>query len=274
MFTLIKHIPGKNPNARRLREALFMAALSFFCFCMSIFRWLYTGAGNFLFLNWNLFLAFIPWALTSLAAFKSPDQKPKSGGPGTEAEPGVRREIKPPPKINGPAPKFPRRKAGFWAASPSERIKTILLVICWLLFFPNAPYILTDLLYLRLKTNMPVWYDLLLILSFAWTGLLFGFLSLWNIEKILSRFFRPLHTTIISTVFLFIGSFGIYIGRYLRWNSWDVITEPLGLMYDIGYRFINPHEHPGTWGMTIFMGLFLNMLYWSFRFIRKRDNPL
>jgi uncharacterized membrane protein len=163
---------------------------------------------------------------------------------------------------------------GSWVLNPPVRIKIILLVICWLLFFPNALYILTDLLYLRLKTNMPVWYDLLLILSFAWTGLIFGFLSLWDIEKILGRFFKPFYTTIISTVFLFIGSFGVYIGRYLRWNSWDVITEPLGLMYDISYRFINPHEHPGTWGMTIFMGLFLNMLYWSFRFIRKRDNPL
>jgi uncharacterized membrane protein len=195
---------------------------------MTVFRYLYTGGRGFLFLNWNLFLAFIPWALTSLAAIR------------------------------------PLHKS---------KIKTVLLVICWLLFFPNAPYLLTDLFYLRLKTNMPVWYDLLLFLSFAWTGLLCGFFSLWDIEKILRRFFKPLHTTLISAVFLFIGSFGIYIGRYLRWNSWDVITEPLGLMSDISYRFINPHEHPGTWGMTIFMGLFLNILYWSFRFIRKRDNP-
>jgi uncharacterized membrane protein len=239
VFKLTKHTLNKNPGARRLEEALFLAALSFFCFCMTVFRYLYTGSRNFLFLNWNLFLAFIPWALTGLAVLRSP--------------------------LQGNGACIPRGKS---------RIKTILLVICWLLFFPNAPYILTDLFYLRLKTNMPVWYDLLLILSFAWTGLLFGFLSLWDIERILSRFFKPPHITIMSTVFLFTGSFGIYIGRYLRWNSWDVLVKPLGLMYDISYRFTNPHEHPGTWGMTIFMGFFLNMLYWSFRFIRKRDNPL
>ena len=75
---------------------------------------------------------------------------------------------------------------------------------------------------------------------------------------------------IISVLLLFLGSFGIYLGRYLRWNSWDIITEPFKLMYDVGDRLINPFEHPQTWGMTILMGLFLNMIYWSFRLIRKR----
>jgi uncharacterized membrane protein len=69
---------------------------------------------------------------------------------------------------------------------------------------------------------------------------------------------------------LFIGSFGIYVGRFLRWNSWDILTEPLHLIYDIGDRFINPFDHPRTWGMTIFMGIFLNMIYLSFRLIRTR----
>jgi uncharacterized membrane protein len=238
VLKLVKRILDKSPGARRLREALFLAALSFFCFCMSVFRCFYTGSRNFLFLNWNLFLAFIPWALTSLAVLKPP--------------------------VHGDGTRILRGKS---------KLKTALLVICWLLFFPNAPYILTDLFYLRLRTNAPIWYDLLLILSFSWTGLFFGFLSLWDIESILSRFFKPHHITIISTIFLFIGGFGIYIGRYLRWNSWDVIIKPLGLMYDISYRFINPHEHPGTWGLTIFMGFFLNMLYWSFRFMRKRNSP-
>jgi uncharacterized membrane protein len=123
---------------------------------------------------------------------------------------------------------------------------------------------------------MPIWYDLLLILSFAWTGLLFGFLSLWDIEQILGKFLKPLYTTVISTVLLFIGAFGIYVGRYLRWNSWDILTEPVSLMYDIQNRVFNPFKYPGSWGMTLFMGLFLNMLYWSFRLIRKRkkwDQP-
>ena len=140
----------------------------------------------------------------------------------------------------------------------------------WLLFFPNAPYILTDLFHLRLNLAMPVWFDLLLVLSFAWTGLLFGFLSLWDIEQFLSRFIKRKYITVLSIILLFLGSFGIYIGRYLRWNSWDIISQPFALMYDIGDRIINPFSHPRTWGMTILMGIFLNILYWSFRLIRER----
>ncbi len=140
----------------------------------------------------------------------------------------------------------------------------------WLLFFPNAPYILTDLFHLRLNLAMPVWFDLMLILSFAWTGLLFGFLSLWDIEQFLNRFIKKKYTTFLSIIILFLGSFGIYIGRYLRWNSWDIISQPFSLVYDIGDRIINPFSHPKTWGMTILMGIFLNILYWSFRLIRER----
>lgn len=220
MFKLLKE---KN----RLNETVFLAIISLFCFCFSIFRFVYTDTKMFLFLNWNLFLAFIPWALGSIAIIK--------------------------PKLQ------------------QNKLMIVALLISWLLFFPNAPYILTDLFHLRLKTAMPIWFDLILILSFAWTGLLFGFLSLWDIERILSRTINRFWISTISIGLLFLGSFGIYVGRYLRWNSWDIIREPFGLFYDIGDRLINPFEHPRTWGMTLFMGFFLNMVYWSFRLIRKRD---
>jgi uncharacterized membrane protein len=182
-----------------------------------------------LFLNWNLFLAFIPWAVTSIAIIKPNIQKYK--------------------------------------------ITIFILLAIWLLFFPNAPYILTDLFHLRLKTSMPKWFDLILILCFAWTGLVFGFLSLWDIERIMSKSINEIWIDIISVSLLFIGSFGIYLGRFLRWNSWDIINEPFNLIYDIGDRLINPFDHPRTWGMTLFMGLFLNMIYWTFRLIKKKEFP-
>jgi uncharacterized membrane protein len=155
-----------------------------------------------------------------------------------------------------------------WA---KNKISLIVLLIVWLLFFPNAPYIFTDLFHLRLKLAMPLWFDFTMIMSFAWTGLLFGFLSLWDIEKQLAKSMKRKYIAIISVALLFIGSFGIYIGRYLRWNSWDIISEPFKLIYDIGERIINPFSHPRAWGMTILMGIFLNILYWSFRLIRKRE---
>ena len=204
-----------------------MWLMSILCFGFSIFRFVYTDTKVFLFLNWNLFLAFIPWAVTSIVILKPNIQK--------------------------------------------YRLTILILLGIWLLFFPNAPYILTDLFHLRLKSSIPQWSDLILILSFAWTGLLFGYLSLWDIEKILSKSLSQVWTGIISVSLLFIGSFGIYLGRYLRWNSWDIISQPFNLIYDISDRFLNPFDHPRTWGVTIFMGIFLNMIYWTFRMVRRRE---
>lgn len=214
-------------DKKRFNETLFLGISTFLCFGFSLFRLNYTETKVFLFLNWNLFLAFIPWAFTSLAIIKPSIQK--------------------------------------------NKILVLVILTSWLLFFPNAPYILTDLFHLRLRTSMPIWFDLVLILSFAWTGLLFGFLSLWDIEKMLIPMLGKVWVAITSTSLLFLGSFGIYLGRYLRWNSWDIISEPWKLMYDISDRVINPLDHPRTWGMTLFMGIFLNMIYWSFRLIRNRE---
>lgn len=204
-----------------------MGIISIMCFGFSIFRFIYTDTKVFLFLNWNLFLAFVPWAVTSIVILNPRIQKYK--------------------------------------------MTIFVLLGIWLLFFPNAPYILTDLFHLRLNSTMPKWFDLILILSFAWTGLLFGYLSLWDIEKILRKSLSQIWISLISVILLFIGSFGIYLGRYLRWNSWDIISEPFNLIYDISDRFINPFDHPRTWGLTIFMGIFLNMIYWTFRMVKRRE---
>lgn len=218
-------IPGNKYN-----ETIFMGSLTLICFSLSFFRFLYTDTRIFLFLNWNLFLAVIPWAMSSYVRLRPNIQKNRS-------------------------------------------LLSILLFI-WLLFYPNAPYILTDLFHLQSVSSMPIWYDLVLILSFAWTGLLFGFLSLWDIEKILEKFLKSRWLKIVMIFLLFMGSFGIYIGRYLRWNSWDLVIEPYGLISDIGERLINPFQYQQTWGMTLFMGIFLNMIYWSFRFLREKSSRL
>lgn len=221
---ILKILKDKN----RFHETLFMGIISVICFGFSIFRFFYTETKVFLFLNWNLFLAFIPWAVTSIAILK--------------------------PKLQ------------------DYKLTVFILLSVWLLFFPNAPYIFTDLFHLRLNSKMPKWFDLILILSFAWTGLLFGLLSLWDIESILSKFFSSIWIRVISICLLFISSFGIYLGRYLRWNSWDIIQDPFGLLQDIGDRIVNPTDHPKTWGVTLFMGMFLTIVYLSCSIIQKRNS--
>jgi uncharacterized membrane protein len=208
-------------------EILFMGGLSLLCFCASLFRCVWTRSAGFIFLNWNLFLACIPWVVTTLLRTKEKLHKSK--------------------------------------------IAFMLMLLLWLLFFPNAPYILTDLLHLRNIPTMTVWSDLIMILCFAWTGLLFGFLSLLDMEHFFASKIKPALRVFLTVFLLFVGSFGVYIGRYLRWNSWDFITKPFGLLQDIGERLINPFAHQTTWGMTLFMGIFLNAVYWSLRLIVKRE---
>lgn len=210
----------------RFNEALFLFAASGCCFVFSLFRLFYTGSPVFLFLNWNLFLAFIPWFLTCISIA------------------------------------LPRYF--------QSRLSILLLLVPWLLFFPNAPYILTDLFHLRGKLAMPVWFDALLIVSFAWVGLLYGFLSLLDIETLLGRFMKRRAVLATVSMLLFASAFGIYLGRYLRFNSWDIITNPLGLLGDIADRFITPYRHPRSWAMTLFMGAFLHIAYWSLALLKKR----
>ncbi|MCT4582873.1 MAG: DUF1361 domain-containing protein [Flavobacteriales bacterium] len=150
-----------------------------------------------------------------------------------------------------------------------QLFKIIGVSIIWLLFFPNAPYILTDLFHLRLITDFPKWFDLILIISYAWTGLLLGFLSLLKIEDLYRSYLSNKQIGIFSSLILFVASFGIYLGRYLRWNSWDVLNNPQGLLYDISNRFIHPFDHPRTWGMTLLFGVLLNMIYWTIKLLRK-----
>lgn len=209
-----------------MHEILLLGLSCFLCFALSVFRLIYSDTIHFAFLNWNLFLAFLPWLFSTILI-------------------------------------------GF----PSIHKNKMLVggVMCvWLLFFPNAPYILTDLLHLRLNTTMPAWFDLLLILSYAWTGLMFGLLGLFKIEAVLEKSFKSITVRFIALGMLFAGSFGIYLGRFLRWNSWDVIGRPRGLYEDISDRMLNPLEHPRAWGMTIVMFLFLNIVYWSLKHFERR----
>lgn len=154
----------------------------------------------------------------------------------------------------------------------NSRVMFVVMVGLWLLFFPNAPYMLTDLFHLGNRPTMPMWYDLFFILTFAWTGLLAGFLSLADIEKLMEqrRRIKDEYIPYISGSLLLLASFGIYLERYLRWNSWDIFVNPFGVLTDIADRFIHPFDHPRTWGMTLLMGFFLNAVYHSIRILKGR----
>jgi uncharacterized membrane protein len=184
---------------------------------MVAFRVHYTDKVTFVFLVWNIFLALIPYMISTLLVIYQ------------------------------------------------DRIRNPWLIILpfaiWLCFFPNAPYILTDLFHLRHRAGVPFWYDLGLILFFAWNGLMLGYASLLDIQSVITKRFGTWTGWMVSISSLMLAGFGIYLGRYLRWNSWDVLSSPSGLMNDIISRIVNPMAHPQTYGVTILFSTFLMLGY-------------
>ena len=135
----------------------------------------------------------------------------------------------------------------------------------WILFLPNAPYILTDLIHLRATGAVPLWYDLALLLSCAGAGLFFGYLSLLDVhEKIQNRFGKRIGW-IVALGSQFACGFGIYLGRFLRFNSWEVLTNPRGLFSKIAHLVLNHAAYPSALGVTLIFGIGLCLGYLALR---------
>lgn len=102
--------------------------------------------------------------------------------------------------------------------------------ILWLLFFPNAPYLVTDVFHIASSLSPLLWYDSLLFFFFGWIGLLVGMLSLFHIHQYAKVRVTYAVSELIILAICFISSFGIYLGRFERWNSWDIFINPLELI--------------------------------------------
>ncbi len=135
-----------------------------------------------------------------------------------------------------------------------------IFAFLWLIFFPNAPYILTDLQYLSLSSpNAPLWYDIILLVWFSWTGMLLGLVSLYLMHDIVQRHFgRWIGWTFALTV-AGSSSGGIYVGRFLRWNSWDILGNPAEVAMDLLGLVIDPSLR--LFAFTTLFGVFFIFVY-------------
>lgn len=145
----------------------------------------------------------------------------------------------------------------------NNKLLFLSALMVWLLFLPNAPYIITDLLHVSQSRYSYVWYDILMILTFAISGLVFGYQSLRMVSLVVLQKAGVLVQKLFVSMVLFACGFGVYLGRYHRFNSWEIIQEPMNIIGEIAVRFMHPMEHPRTWGMTLMMGIFLHILYYA-----------
>jgi uncharacterized membrane protein len=147
----------------------------------------------------------------------------------------------------------PGRRAG--------RIGSLALGAVWLAFFPNAPYMVTDFVHLFPRSPIPLWFDAILVFAFAFTGLGLGFMSLLLVHGIVRRS-RGAGTgwLFVATVATLTG-FGVYLGRFQRWNSWDLVARPHDLFASVLREILHPASTPHSLGMTVIFGGFFATVY-------------
>lgn len=169
------------------------------------------------FLVWNLFLGFIPLAITS------------------------------------------------WLQRNRHKIQTRALfgviVVIWLLFIPNSFYILTDLFHLGSFNSIPLWLELAIIFSFAWNGLLMGILSVRRMETLFHAVFFKAPRLLFIYPVMFLIALGVYIGRYMRFNSWDILTNPFHLVKDISELALHPLQYIQAWAMVVCFSVILTLIF-------------
>ncbi len=182
-----------------------------FCTSLLVYRIVKSESLAYIFLAWNLFLAFIPWWISN----------------------GLKKK-------------------------ESLNFKHFPLFILWLLFLPNSPYILTDLFHLKLRDPFPLWFDLVLLLSFALIGMIVFLKSVKDMFKILKQYISPFYMAIITPFVFWLISFGLYLGRYLRFNSWNVVNHPFQLIR----QSFDVLLEKDTIGFTCLFSVFMWFLYY------------
>ena len=130
----------------------------------------------------------------------------------------------------------------------------------WLLFFPNAPYICTDLIHVTSRFYQHYWTDLLLVLMCALTGLILGFVSLFLMQSLVARMFGQLASWLFIAAIAGLSGIGIYLGRFLRFNSWDVLFKPMKLYHGVGDLVGAPLD-PKTFVFPAMFAAFLFVTY-------------
>lgn len=201
---------------KRVNQILLLFGL--YCLSLLLVRAKITHSIYLFFLIWNLFLALIPYAVSTHLLLLKKQKRAK--------------------------------------------IQILCLSALWLLFIPNSFYIITDLVHLMNSEGVMLWVDLIILSSYALIGFALGLISLFHMEQVAKNLFsKKIVDTIIPLVCLLSG-LGIYIGRILRYNSWDIISNPFELVNDI--LLIS------TSGRTVLFSIHFGLfIYFSF-LIKKR----
>lgn len=137
----------------------------------------------------------------------------------------------------------------------------VFLALFWLGFLPNSFYIISDLMHLNvISTANPLYYAVMMF-SFSFNGLMLGFVGIYLIHRELLKRFKPTASHCWIAAILLLCSFAMYLGRYLRWNTWDVVLNPAGVVFDVSDRIVNPVAYGQTFQVTALFFVLLGSMY-------------
>jgi len=125
----------------------------------------------------------------------------------------------------------------------------------WLLFLPNAPYIATDVIWLGDLGSGTYWHDPVLITAAAGLGLVLGFVSIFLVQAVVAERLGRLAGWATAGGVLALSGLGVYLGRYERWNSWEVLTEPTKVAAGLGAGLVDPLAYPRPLALSAFFAV-------------------
>jgi uncharacterized membrane protein len=214
-----------------LRTSFYALTLcTLICFAFLLARVHMSGERRYGFLVWNLFLAWVPYWCSQAVLWLCDT----------------------------------RWDGGRRLAERPSRAVIIALSAMWLAFFPNAPYIITDFKHFFDAPTLAWWYDIGLIMTFAWTGCFLGVASLRIMQSLVAHRFGAIRSWIFAIATMGLSGLGIYIGRFLRLNSWDLLVRPQTALGHIGRTIVDPLSHPRTIGVTLMFAAILLACYVTF----------
>ena len=141
-----------------------------------------------------------------------------------------------------------------------QKWEVLTASLLWLLFFPNSPYIITDLVHLQSLSGNTYWHYQIMIFTYAFVSLACGLLSLYWIQKVWTKIFSLNWSKFFTFGAIFLSGYGIFLGRVERWNSWDFFVHPFSLLK----YMIHSIKNPTAILMTFEFSLFIGLAYWMF----------
>jgi uncharacterized membrane protein len=137
----------------------------------------------------------------------------------------------------------------------------LALTLLWLLLLPNSFYMISDFVHIQDVPRQNLLYDVVMFTSFIFTAALLGFCSLYMVhDELRKRLSLRISSSMIAGL-IFLSSFAIYLGRDLRWNSWDVLVNPAGILFDVSDHLIHPLQNGDMFTTTLSFFVLIGSLY-------------